>query len=349
MLSRSTSGRIPYIDALRGVALVLMVLNHAAGHLLDRSLDPGRYYLVYLTVSLSAPLFLFLVGFSLSLSFHNNQQQGRLHFYRQCLRRGTGLLAAGYMMNFVIAPGEPFYSGGILQTIGIAILLVGPVVPWLQGRAYYHGALILALMLYLAFVSAYPALSVWIARHPVFAHMFFEGFPPWPWISMVLAGLGYGCKWLEAGNRLHGERQKLSGTAITGMICLVIYFGWTATHGETFNFSIANDYIINRHWLPGSLTVFWIIGMIFSAFAAMPRFFAGSHRYLQWLVPLGQAAFVLYIIHLIIIAGLMERILGVRFHQWWQFAGFNLLLITALVYFSSRYKPVMRHIRETMF
>src|ERR671930_902151 len=59
--------RLAYLDAARGVALVLMVVNHTARYW--ASDDLARWPLIYVTTSAAGPTFLFLVGFVLPLSY----------------------------------------------------------------------------------------------------------------------------------------------------------------------------------------------------------------------------------------------------------------------------------------
>jgi len=344
-MSNPAYRRILFIDALRGFALFLMVLNHAAIYLLTQTLDPGRHYLVYLTISLSAPLFLFLVGFSLTLSFYRGRtaplDTRPVHYWRY-LKRGLGLLLAGYALNIVIAPHEPFYSGGILQTIGISIILLTPLLSKLQQRKFRDGVLIMAFLLYLLFVYAQPGIVAWSVRHPLMAHLFFEGYPPWPWISMVLIGLHSGYKWVEVENQANSVRRHLLQMQTLGIVCLTIYFSVNVLQGHMLNFNIYHDYIINGHWLPSSITVFWIIGMTLTGFTVMYRIFTNRYRYLRWLTVLGQSAFILYVVHLLVIVGMADRLFGLRIHQWWQFISFNLVLMVALVIFSGRLKLLIR-------
>jgi uncharacterized membrane protein len=345
-----THHRVLFIDALRGFALLLMVLNHTAIHLLDQTLDPGRHYLVYLSVSLSAPLFLFLVGFSLSLSFYRTRAacaDNKPRHFRKYVKRGLALLMAGYVLNMLIAPHEPFYSGGILQTIGISIILLAPLLPWLPLRIFRDGLLLTALALYLVFVHAHPGIAAWSDRHPVMTHLFFEGFPPWPWISMVLIGLVLGYKWIETENQTDNVRSYLTKIRTVGIVCLLVYFGLNATQGNIINFNIFRDYIINGHWLPGGITMFWILGMVFTGFAMMYWLFENQVRHLEWLTAVGQSAFLLYVIHLLIIAGIADRHFGWRIHQWWLFSAFNLLLMLTLVVVSARYKLIVRQFRNS--
>ena len=66
------SGRLAFLDVLRGVALIVMVLNHTSRWWIDRQMGWSRYWLVYGTVTVAAPIFLFLVGFVLPVSQHKN-------------------------------------------------------------------------------------------------------------------------------------------------------------------------------------------------------------------------------------------------------------------------------------
>ena len=351
-MSELAHHRIAFIDALRGFALLLMVLNHTATHLLTQTLDPGRHSLVYVTLSLSAPLFLFIVGFSLVLSFyrHRTVPLGNTQaYYWKYLKRGLGLLLAGYTLNIVIAPHEPLYSGGILQTIGISIILITPLLPKLQQEKFRDRLLFIAFLIYLLFVNAQPSIAVWSSRHPLMTHLFFEGFPPWPWISMVLIGLYSGCRWVEVEDQTDSMmRRHLLQIQILGIVSLMIYFALNMMQGNILNFSIYRDYILNGHWVPSSITVFWIIGITLTVFAVMYRMFANRYRYLHWLIVLGQSAFILYVAHLLIIVSIADRLYSLRIHQWWLFIAFNIVLVMAMVVILSRFKLFTRQHRNAI-
>ena len=67
--------RLAYLDVARGVALVLMVVNHTGRYWLTGTVESEP--LIYLTTSGAGPTFLFLVGFVLPLSYRSSPAPGR--------------------------------------------------------------------------------------------------------------------------------------------------------------------------------------------------------------------------------------------------------------------------------
>src|SRR3989441_6275634 len=64
--------RLAFLDVFRGFALIVMVLNHTGRWWIAREMGWWRYWIVYGTVTVAAPIFLFLVGFVLPLSLHRH-------------------------------------------------------------------------------------------------------------------------------------------------------------------------------------------------------------------------------------------------------------------------------------
>src|SRR5712664_584686 len=116
----SAPTRFAYLDGLRGAALIFMVLNHTARWWMDGHMTWSRYHLIYVTLTLSAPVFLFLVGFCLPLSLRSSadapESMGAL--LRKFAPRGARIVLAGLLLNVLVFPDEPVLSGGVLQMIG---------------------------------------------------------------------------------------------------------------------------------------------------------------------------------------------------------------------------------------
>ena len=163
------SDRFYFLDGFRGVALILMVLNHTSRDWIDRSIGIGRYYVVYGSLLLPAAIFIFLVGFCLPLSLRrltkpDSVQAAVVKYFR----RGIGIVVAGFVLNAVVPiPDEHLWSGGVLHTIGLCIILLGPVMPLLRHPAARYVMLAVALAIYVGFSVSYEALRQWSAAHPL--------------------------------------------------------------------------------------------------------------------------------------------------------------------------------------
>ena len=146
--------RLAFVDALRGWAFVLMALNHTSYAFLAGPIATGKLEMVFVTVALAAPLFLFLVGFSLAISGARLGSMPRR--FRHYAVRGLLLIALGFAVNFAIRQDLTGISGGILQTIGLCVICLAPFLPVLSRRGVRPGLLALAVALYLAFVLFFP-------------------------------------------------------------------------------------------------------------------------------------------------------------------------------------------------
>ncbi|MGH7313979.1 MAG: heparan-alpha-glucosaminide N-acetyltransferase domain-containing protein, partial [Candidatus Rokuibacteriota bacterium] len=256
-------GRLLFLDGLRGIALILMVLNHTSRWWMDvKPMGWGRYYLIYGSVILPASIFLFLVGFCLPISYRRSPERDRmLPALLKYGRRGLQVIAAGLLLNLVIFPKDPIWSGGVLQTIGLSIVVLGPMLPLLRHRWGRWGLLGLAVALYVAFALSYGALRDWVIAHPVMARIWFLDFPPWPWLSAALVGLVLGWVWLDARERGRpAEARYFAAAAAIGAVFLVFYLAWEWWLPTTPRFGFPRDFMLNRHWTPRGVTTALIIG-----------------------------------------------------------------------------------------
>ena len=80
--------RLVFLDALRGFALVFMVLNHTARWWQDGKMTWPRYYWIYATMAIAAPIFLFLVGFCLPLSKRHASEHAGAMLWKYAKRAG---------------------------------------------------------------------------------------------------------------------------------------------------------------------------------------------------------------------------------------------------------------------
>ncbi len=323
--------RFRFLDGLRGLALVLMVLNHTARWWLDASMGWGRYYLIYATVTLAAPLFLFLVGFSLAIAAarateHDLDWRGAA---RRSTGRGLRIVAAGLLLNAIVFPEHPIWTGGVLQTIGLSIVVAGLVAPIARHPAARVALVAVAAVSYATFAQSFTALGAWSAQHPRLARIVFADFPPWPWIGLPLLGLVMGAWWMEARRR--DTHAAFTGLAVAGVAAAAVFvlLRWGAPAPRL---GFMHDYILNRHWTPGGVTILWILAMLAVLVAAAHHLMEVRKIALDGLVVLGRTAMSMYFVHHLIVLTLVNQWLGVRFDHWVLYGAANIALLVLLVW-----------------
>jgi uncharacterized membrane protein len=340
--------RLAFLDVMRGFALIVMVLNHTGRWWITREMGWSRYWIVYGTVTVAAPIFLFLVGFVLPLSLHrhagNIATPSRLLPYA---RRGLTIIGAGILLNVIVFGAiNPFsfsseqspFAGGVLQTIGLSIILMAPTAALLRYRGAGIALLGVALAGYLLFLLAYEPLKTWLPKHEFIALTLFLDYPPWPWICLVLVGLVLGWWWRDVAAR-GPDAPFFRALAIIGaafmILAVLAEFVWPSSPHIGFT----RDRVLNRHWVPAPITTLWILGMLFVLLGLFYWLCEVRGWRPQWLVVLGQTALMLYFVHQVIAytvfgdSWLFQRVVGQHspFRQWWKFWLANTVLMAACV------------------
>lgn len=344
-MATPASGRQLFLDGLRGLALIFMVLNHTGRWWIERPLGWPRYHLVYLTVTLAAPIFLFLVGFCLPLSYLNStltRGERYVSVAWKYVRRGARLVVAGWFLNLLVFPDEPLFAGGVLQTIGLSIVGLTLLLPLLRRRAAGWALLAAALGVYASFALAHPFLRRWLTRHPVVAAVWFSDFPLWPWLAVALLGVVLGWVWAEGQRRGDDDRRYFGMMSLAGVLCLAAFLALELAVGPTPHFYSGRDLVLNQHWNPGPVTCLWILGIVFSLLPAMYDLMKVRRVQVPWLVVLGQNALMLYFVHQVIVLTFLRQRFGVLFHSWWAYVLANALLIAALVVLAQVWPPFKR-------
>jgi uncharacterized membrane protein len=339
--------RLEFLDVLRGVAIILMVLNHTSRDWIEVSMGWPRYYLVYGSLLLPAPIFLFLVGFCLPLSYQGAcaRSEPWLAMVVKFTRRGLQIVAAGLLLNVLLLDSR-FWKGGVLQTIGLSIVLLAPCLPLLRHRVARIALLALAVLIYVGFSLAYPALARWSADHHVIAEAFLLDFPPFPWISAALIGLVLGAMWLEARARgPRDEKRFFDVIAGVGAASVLGYFVWQLSAQPTVFFGFKRDFSLNGHWTPRGATLFLVVGGVAAALAGTYRLMEVRKVSAPWLVVLGQTALVLYFLHQLVEYTLMKEILGWRFTSWSVYWMANVAFLVACFYLGKAWLVVKPRVR----
>ena len=171
-------------DVIRGLAILLMFFAHSAPYVEDDSLTSNTIFRII--CSLSAPIFLFLVGYNLKKG-HNST----------ILKKGLFILLYAALIDLFVWDILPFYSFDVLYLIGFSLIL-SPL--WFKLNSYLLVGLIVFLFtttflyqltdLY-EFSLKEPSISQFkqFSATILFKNLFFDGwFPLFPWFSIVIFG-----------------------------------------------------------------------------------------------------------------------------------------------------------------
>ena len=338
LVERSPTERLRFLDAVRGFALFLMIVNHTGRWWQDGAMGWPRYNLIYASMVVGAPLFLFLVGFCLPLSYARRSAPAPgasridLAVAGKFFQRGARLILASWLLNFVVFRDEPFWEGGVLQTIGLGIIFAFPPMLLLHRPAARYLLVAIAVALYVLFSLLYGPLSAWLPAHPVLARIFFFEFPPWPWISLVWIGLVLGWVWAHQDTPARRARYLTLMTA-AGVLCLVAFMAWDGAHGTPVHLSLAfkRDFILNNHWTARGVTNLLCFGAVFCLLGLAYYLVEVRRLPAEWLVILGRTSLMLYFLHHLLVFTLMNEWLGWKLNSWWRYWLANAVLMILLV------------------
>ena len=210
------TGRLAYIDWMRGLACVLMFQTHCYDSWLSSEARKTKFFMwSQLGGTLPAPLFLFLAGVSFGLVVDKLRRKGApaTQVGRTTIRRGAEIFALAllfrlqeYLIAFPWAPWTDLLRVDILNTIGLSMVLMGIacwlVLRWGGARAALGItgaaiALIISLLTPLLWTTWRPRGLPWpLESYINGVHNLGEPqpwlFPIFPWAAFAFVGLAVG-------------------------------------------------------------------------------------------------------------------------------------------------------------
>ena len=191
------------IDALRGVAILLMIGFHLTWDLVSVGLvqvNMGRGPWPWFSRVIST-MFLSLAGISLVIS---DSKRGETPAWRKYLLRGLKVLGLAMIVTLVTywTLGRGFVVFGILHLIGFSIIAALPFLPY--RRRWFSLVLGLALLVVGSYVNRQTVLHPWLIWLGInqLGRPMADWYPVLPWFGMMLVGL-----WLGHTLYTGGERQ----------------------------------------------------------------------------------------------------------------------------------------------
>lgn len=226
MITTHVPSRYPEIDSARGIAVIMMVIYHAAFDLdyLGIVILPVSEGVLRLLALTTAALFLFIVGISLSISSaHAEKVLSRREFVLKYLLRGGLILLLGLgitIVTWVLLPGGAVLFG-ILHLIGVAVML-SPLYSRLRWISLVAGAAIIALGSVVSGLQG-TSLLLWLGVQPPSFYSV-DYTPLIPWLGVVLLGVFFGMTLYPEGKRRESFRPgSARPLSLIGKHSLAIY------------------------------------------------------------------------------------------------------------------------------
>jgi uncharacterized membrane protein len=333
-LNSAVAARLPSLDTMRGLIIVLMAIDHARGFIAKN--HPGEFwgralpdygsdelaFVTRLVTHLCAPGFLFLMGTGMSLLAASRAQAGwpASRITRHVAVRGLALILLGQVLEngaslfgFSNAtrlesygarvPGGdgtfPYLIFGVLYALGSALILGSGMLRlrplWLIGAATVCA-------LAAEWITPSPS-EVDVRFHPLLRLLFIPGqtglllvvYPALAWLPCALLGMAFG-QWL-----VRDRERAFRWLALAGVLFLVLFVGLRLPGGFGNITPPAPGWIgfFNMVKYPPSLTFLLLtLGVGFLLLTAIERGRAGEMSVSQPLRIFGAVPFFFFVAHL---------------------------------------------------
>lgn len=212
------------LDALRGIAIILMVLFHLLW-------DLNYFGLMHLSLyegalgamqKITAGLFLFVSGIVLAI----NHKKHEKNFAAYALKRAAIIFGAGMVLTiatFFLFPEQIIYFG-ILHLIGLSAIISFPIIKWKKSNILL-GLFVVSLPFFFNLQNLEIPFLSWIGL--AYPSPALDFFPVIPWFGAVLLGIGTGNIFYnkpELWERTMPKSINAKFVSLLGRNSLLIYF-----------------------------------------------------------------------------------------------------------------------------
>jgi len=322
--SQSKTNRLFPVDALRGLIMVLMALDHA-NHFIAQGHSSGEYWgglfpmyhdtLTFLTrfvTHLAAPGFFFLMGAGMVLFADARRQRGwsRWQVIRHFLLRGFVLVALQFVVvnrAWELSPG----GWGLTVYIGVlfalgAAMMIGSLLVWLKPKYL----LVLSILLLIVTELLIPDISSWnllqysnpmdylnpFLIRPGGTIDLWSNYPVFPWLELLTFGMFFGYALLDDREKAY-RTGMLVGIAFLFVFVVVRYLdGFGNIRPREGNTWI--DFLNLVKYPPSITFTLLTTGINLILLGLLARLSTSWQRYFQPLVVFGQVPLFFYVLHL---------------------------------------------------
>jgi len=322
---KQRTARIPALDRLRGLIMLLMALDHA-NHFVAQKHPSGEYwgglfpaypsgwaFLIRLVTHLAAPGFFFLMGVSIVLFSVSRSAQGwsRGRLNKHFLLRGTVLIGLQLLIvnrAWELSPGgwQVRIYIGVLAALGAAMIICS----WLvQAKPVY--TLAAGLLLTIGVELLLPNPDAWQRSvHPLLrlllvpggTGVFWVNYPLLPWLAVALFGLAFGRRLISAPKRTFLHSLWLGAALLVVFLPLRWLNGFGNLRPRADGGWVG---FLNVVKYPPSITFLLLtLGLILMLLWLFSRFEARSSGWRAPLATFGGTPLLFYVLHLFLFAGI---------------------------------------------
>ena len=221
----SQTQRITHIDSLRGVAVILMVMVHAAAtwNPFQGEQHSILAYVVSGLGGLAAPLFVTLFGWGIVRSRST---------LKQIIFQATFLFSAQILVNLTSPHLFNPFTPGILSLMGLVTLMTPSITHLI--KAYGIRPLVITSVLIFAIQNFFPELQgvgQWSDRVSdentsiILSNLFFTGtYPLFPWITFVALGATISSYYYSSGTKLPSNSFTKTALGFGLLFCSSTFF-----------------------------------------------------------------------------------------------------------------------------
>lgn len=363
-MTQTPSTRLHSIDALRGLVILFMLLDHVREtfylHMqvsdpMDVTLTEPALFFSRTLAHLCAPVFILLTG--LAAFLYGEKQQGRFAVSAFLLKRGLFLIALEFTLvnfawTFQFPPGVIYLQ--VIWAIGLSMLALAGLL-WLPRAVLILVGLVLVTGHNLL-DGVHFAADTWM--HVPWAILHDRGwievseqlrlrtsYPVLPWVGVIALGYAIG-PWFARGSNAARRRMLLIATgvgALLGFFLLRLLNGygekpWAA--GESVVQTLMSFFNITKY-PPSLLFLALTLGcglLLLVLFEAR-----NQGRAVRWLAVFGSAPMFFYLLHLYVLKLIYLASLGIWGANQGQFFGFDsvsAVWLTAAALSIALYPPV---------
>jgi uncharacterized membrane protein len=319
------ASRLPPLDALRGLIMVLMALDHA-NHFIAQQHSSGEYwggsfphyhdalpFLTRLVTHPCAPGFFFLMGVGMVLFAHSRRKGGWSEWaiIRHFLIRG-GLLIA--LQLLVVNRAWELSAGGWGLELYIGVLfalggtmILGSLLLWLKPKVL----LALTAVLVLETELLTPDPSLWNQMFPLFNRLLlvpggnlalWVNYPVLPWLELVTLGMVFGYWLVDDPRKAFEWALKLGAAFILAFLVLRTLDGFGNIRPRAGNTWM--DFLNVIKYPPSITFNLLTMGVNLIIMGLFAQAGVKLQQFLQPLVVFGRAPLFFYLTHLFLYAGL---------------------------------------------